>query len=480
MEQDLTFQILGNSSPFSTSGKSSCYMVTVDKNSYLLECGSPVFSLLGIKKIGEIKGVFGTHSHEDHKRWFTDMVLCNFYSTNMKNRLKLISSETVLEEFQKNSKGALERSLSMDSKRIVNIPYKAMVEEVLIGPRSRFFINLNRLEDDSLKYFVEDREGNIIGPDRAKIFINPEANRPRLLFKDFENGKWVEPESYYPFSSSAFYEDDKNVFHDDETGLKVTAVKSYAWHGVPTIALKFEIGKNRLFFSSDTVYKPSLWKELSEAYIPQKFDRITKSQFEESSILYGDINDFIEVLWSKERYDCAINACKGSKVIHDIAKKNSVVHTDYPDIANSDIADLFFTHCPDNLTSLRPVLTPSKKLVFSNGNVFESVKGKLYPFDADVYIHHFSGDMVGYRSEHGKFKVIEKDGLLGVVTRDSPEKGFMDINIYEDIDGEYFPKFNSSGKSYRKREDGKVEEVIYNESGSIGRVVENLRGNLPD
>ena len=478
MSQDIIFDVIGNTSPFSLMGESSGYMVTVNDCSYLLDCGSPVFPSLGYKGIAEIKGILATHSHEDHKRWFTDIVLFTFYNPLVKQKVKLISSEIILDEYAKNSKGALERSLSFDSKRIVDISYDNMVEGVTIGPKSKYFINLKATKDGNFHYKVEDRQGNTIGPERAKIVINPAANRPRLLYKDDESGEWVEPESYYPFISPIFYEEDRNIYRDEEAGLTVKAIKSSVWHGVSTIAFKFMTEKNSLLFSADTVYKPSLWKELYEEYRPQKFESISREDFEKSSIIYGDINDFIERTWSRERYEVAISAYKGSFVIHDVARKNSIVHTDYPDLANAPIDNLILTHNPDNLTAWKPILTSGKRLVFRDGDFFESAKGKLYPLDADVYIHHFSCDLVGYKSDEGPYKVIEKDDLLGIVEAKNPEKGLMMVHLYQDINGEYFPILNDPDKYYSVRQDGKVEEVTVHKDSSTGRVVENIRGRI--
>lgn len=475
MKEDIIFDVMGNTSPFSMMGESSGYMVTVNECFYLLECGSPVFPSLGYRGISQIKGIFATHSHEDHKRWFTDIVLFTFYNPLFKQKLKLISSEVVLEEYAKNSKGAIERSLSADSKRIVDIPYDNMVEGVTIGPKSKYLIVLKATGNGTFHYQVEDRKGNIIGPQKAKIVINPAANRPRLLFKDDGSGLWVEPESYYPFSSTVFYEEDRNVFRDEEAGLTVEAVKSSAWHGVPTIAFKFMTDKNSLFFSADTVYKPSLWKELYEEYRPQKFVSMRREDFEESSIIYGDINDFIERTWSRERYESAMAAYTGSVVVHDVARKNSVVHTDYLDIADAPIDDLIFTHNPDNLTAWRPILTSGKRLVLSKGKPHEFVRGQLFPFDADIYIHHFSSNLVGYRSKAGAHKVIERDGLLGIVEAGNPERALMRVDLYEDIGGEYFPVLNEPNKFYTVRTDGRVEEITIHEDSSAGVVVKNRR-----
>lgn len=478
MRNDIIFDVVGNTTAFSMMGESSGYMLKVNDQLYMIECGSPVFPSLGYKGVANIKGIFGTHSHEDHKRWLTDLILFTFYNPLFKHKLKIISSEPVLEEFAKNSKGALERSLSMDSKTIVDIPYDTMVNECIIGPRGRYWVRLKDNHDGSYQYRVEDRQGNVIGPERAKIFINPRANRPRLLFKDEESGEWIEPESYYPFSSTYFYEDERNDFYDDEAGLTVRAVKSSVWHGLPSIALKFMTKGNSLFFSADTVWKPSLWKELYETYRPQNFGDISRNDFEEASIIYGNINDFIERIWSKERYERAISAYEGSVVIHDVAGKNSIVHTDYPDIANAPFEKMVYTHNPDNLVSTRPILRSGKRLVVKDGELYESVRGRLYTFDADVYICQWSEDLVGYKSENGAYRIVERDGLLGLIESDSNEKGIMDVDLYEDIGGEYFPIITDPHEYYKLRPDGRVERVIMRSNSSSGQIVGSVREML--
>ena len=478
MNSDIIFEVIGNTSPFSLMGESSCYMVTVNNRSYLLDCGTPIFPYLGYQGIADIKGIFATHSHEDHKRWFTDIVLFTFYNPLYKHKVKLISAEVILEEYAKNSKAALERSLSLDSKRIIDIPYDEMVEPLIIGPRSKYFITLKSKGNGFFYYQVEDRRGNIVGPEKAKIFINPAANRPRLLFKDDDSGEWIEPESYYCLDSETFFETNHNIYVDEQAGLTVKAIKASVWHGVPSIAFKFMTKENTLLFSADTVYKPSLWKHLFEEYRPQRFHTISREEFDKSYVIYGDINDFIERTWSRKRYESAITSYQDAVVVHDVARKDSIVHTDYVDIADAPIQELFFTHNPDNLTSLRPILTSHRKLVLKDGRVYESVKGRLRAFDADVYVHHFSRDLVGYRAEKGAYKVIGKNGLLGIADTGGPEKELMRVNLYEDIKGEYFPLLTDVNKSYAAREDGRVEEVTRFQSSSTGRVVQDLRGTL--
>lgn len=476
MKSDIILDVIGNTTAFSLVGESSGYLITVNGHRYLLECGAQVFPALGYRGLDLIKGIFASHSHEDHRRWFTDIVLYNYYDSKSSRRVRLISAESVLEEYHKNSKGALERSLSPDSKQVIDVPYERMVEEVLLGPRSRYVIVLDTVGIGSYRYRVKDREGNVIGPEKAKIVINPVANRPRLLFKDDETGEWVEPQSYYPFSSEQFYEKGQNPFLDEAAGLTVEAVKAPVWHGVPTIGFKFKTAGNTLFYSADTVYRPALWKELSETYRPQRFESIRRDAFEDASIIIGDINDFTERTWSRQRYEAALKAYQGTVVIHDVARKNSVVHTNYEDICGAEIDQLLFTHTPDNLTAKRPILKSGKRIVFKNGRIYEWVDGHLFSFDADVYVKHLSSCYAGYRSSKGAYKLISKNALLGVVEATGPEKGLMRLDLYEDINGRYFPVLKEPNKFYRVRADGQVEEVTVEATTSYGRLVESVRG----
>jgi ribonuclease BN (tRNA processing enzyme) len=478
MKSDIILDVIGNTTAFSLVGESSGYLITVNGHCYLLECGAQVFPTLGYQGLGRIKGIFASHSHEDHRRWFTDIVLYNHYDSKSSQRVRLISTETVLEEYHKNSKGALERSLSQDSKQVIDIPYGQMVEEVVLGPKSRYAIVLETVGSGCYCYRIRDRGGNMIGPEKAKIIINPVANRPRLLFKDDETGEWVEPQNYYPFGSEQFYEKDQNPFLDEAAGLTVEAVKAPVWHGVPTIGFRFKTARNTLFYSADTVYKPSLWKELYQTYRPQRFKTIRRKAFEEQSVIIGDINDFTERTWSRQRYEAALEAYQGAVVIHDVARKNSVVHTNYEDICDANIAQLLFTHTPDNLTARRPILKSGKRVVLRNGHIYECVDGRLFAFDADVYVKHLSSCYIGYESENGPYKIISRNGLLGVVEATGCEKGLMRLDLYEDINGRYFPVLKEPDKFYRLRADGQVEEVTIDEKTSVGRLVKNMRDRL--
>ena len=213
--RDFILEVLGNTNPFSMAGESSGYTITVNGRSYLLECGAMVFPLLGVEGVAKIQGIFASHSHEDHKRWFTDIVLFTFYNPAIDHRVRLISSGTRDRgDSPRTPSGPWSALLSFDSKRVVDIPFDRMVERVPIGPRSRYYIHYDSHGDGTFHYDVRDRSGNVLGPDRAKIVFQPGVSRPRLLFRDEASGEWVEPDSFYPFSSTAFYEEDQHPFVD--------------------------------------------------------------------------------------------------------------------------------------------------------------------------------------------------------------------------------------------------------------------------
>jgi hypothetical protein len=47
------------------------------------------------------------------------------------------------------------------------------------------------------------------------------------------------------------------------------------------------------------------------------------------------------------------------------------------------------------------------------------------------------------------------------------------------VGGEYFPPImDEPNKYYCLRQDGKVEEVTFDENSSMGRVIENIRGQI--
>ena len=54
----------------------------------------------------------------------------------------------------------------------------------------------------------------------------------------------------------------------------------------------------------------------------------------------------------------------------------------------------------------------------------------------------------------------------------------MNVELFEEISGEYFPLLIEAGEYYTQRPDGKIEKIKLKEDGSIGEVVESVRGKI--
>ena len=107
-----------------------------------------------------------------------------------------------------------------------------------------------------------------------------------------------------------------------------------------------------LIFSSDTVNNEPLWKELYSKNRPQRLN-MSRKGFESATVIYGDINSYIERIWSEERYKEAVTAFNDATIIHDLSVRNSGVHTDYERLEDSTLKkdSTILTHSPDKITS---------------------------------------------------------------------------------------------------------------------------------
>lgn len=480
MNDGITIRILGDYGPFSKMGKSIGYQVTIGNSSYLVDCGSPLFQQIGGHGMKHIKGLIVTHCHDDHKRWFTDLALFYRYAPDFSQRVFFLTSEEINEELIKLTGPALDRSLSDDSKSIIDISYREYINYKMIGPQAKYKIAMRDDGQGRLCFSLSDREGNLIGPDKAKIVISRKTGRPRLLFKDPDYREWVEPESFYPFSSEVFYEQDKNIFRDPE-GFTIEAVNAHVWHGIPGIGIRFKTDKESLVFSSDTVHDVEIWKQLYSQKRSQRLPQ-PKKEFDAASIIYGDINDYLERVWSEERFLEAINIFHNSIVIHDIATRKSVVHTDYRGLKNTVLRKekTILTHSPDKMTS-QWVLSNAEKYFKVKGDAFYEVVGdKLYPCNADVYHKEEGKYYVGYKNTEGKYIVYEKDGLLNLSCEKKLDLGIplYRVDVYEDVSGRYFPKLEDADTAYSQRKDGRIELVRYTDTGSTGKIEEDQRDEL--
>jgi ribonuclease BN (tRNA processing enzyme) len=488
MGSGIEIDVVGDSSLFTALGKGVAYLVRANGSQYMIDSGATPFLALGHAGIMGLRGLFATHSHEDHRRWFTDIVLYMHYQPPaVARRLNLITSEDIHEEYEKNSKGALERSLSADSRKIVDVPFDQFVQKIVLGPRAKYRIEPRNLDSGGGRVWrvVEVATGRILTPDRAKVFVNPKANRPRLLFKDPEIGEWVEPQSFYPFASTVFYESDRNDFRDPDSGLCFRAAKAAAWHGPPTIGIVVSLGDDRVAFSSDTVYDPPLWLDLVETRNKLPKDVRTKA-WQEAYVVEDDINAYIERSWGRARYDEAMTCYDGAVVIHDADFERSVVHTAQSKFSpDSDWLRLILTHTPDGFASVHPITLTGKKFRVLSGEVYENVDGDSWPLDADLYFKDKSGTLwVGYKNDSGTGRLwdtprglaVEMSGKPSVAATDAKFLGRYDL--YVDMAGVYVPEPSSSNQAYRLRSDGKVELVTQTPTGSTGTVVENVRGKL--
>ncbi len=478
MAEGITVRVLGDYGPFSRMGKSIGYLVTLGSSQYLLDCGTPLFQQIGGHGLKNIKGLIITHSHDDHKRWFSDLALFNMYAPDFATKLFLLTTEQVNEELKLASAPALERSLSFDSKKVIDISYETYIEHRVLGPRPKYRIVRADRGSGQTALCITGPDNRPVGPERAKIIISSATGLARMLFRDPEYNEWVEPDSFYSFSSAIFYEEEKNLFTDPE-GYTIEAFNAPVWHGLPNIGLRFSNGKESLIFSSDTVHDIHIWKALAHEKREQEHT-LLKEVFESSSVLFGDINDFIERTWSRERYDEAVHAYDSGIVIHDIALKKSVVHTDYSRLSHTVLMKnkTILTHSPDMMTSEWVLSRTDKFFRVIGDEFFEVVGDALYPLNADIYHKEAGRYYVGYKNPEGAFTVCEQAGLLTLSGDGGHGNVLFHVDLYEDIGGRYFPKLDSDKDIYFERKDGLVERLTFSDRGSIGEVVSCQRDRL--
>ena len=280
-----------------------------------------------------------------------------------------------------------------------------------------------------------------------------------------------------------FYEKDKNVYKDPE-GFTIEAVKDHVWHGLSGIGVRFKTENESLLFSSDTVHDKELWRQL---YSEKRTTRIplTQKEFVEASFIYGDINDYIERTWSEERFHDAVASFNDSVVIHDIAIRDSIVHTDYRRLHNTVLQKdkTILTHSPDRMTSEWVLSDAGKSFQIKGGDFFELVGEKLYPLDADIYHKEAGKYYVGYKKRaQGKTTIYENDGALHLSQREKSGAGspLYQVDLYECIAGKYFPVLEDKKSVYWERPDGEIELVELCKEGSRGKVIDNYRDCLSD
>ena len=478
----LTVDILGDSGQFSRNGKSIGYRVKAGGSQFLVDCGAPVFPLLGSSGLAEIDGIVGTHVHEDHKRWFTDMAFHQKFTNKSEQQIHLLASKQVLNDYRRSSIAAFESTLSPNSQRIENRSYDEYIKTTQISPDPKYRIEQKFNNQKKSTWRIVDNQGNVVPRDRARIFPQEGKSQPRFLLKDPENGRWVEPATYYSFDDKRFYETESFRPYHHPSGLHITPIKATAWHGPPTTSLLFEFEDEQIFFSSDTIYNPSLWNQLSQPQPPEKHP-----EDHDSYLLHGDINDYNEQIWSKQRFDRANSFYnKNLIMIHDVSNPRSAVHTDYRHLENLE-NPFVLTHSPDVFTSLHPLSHPGKTFVIEDNEIQEVTENaNRFPLNADCYLKEFSDYYVGYYNPEGHYALIRKESGQFEVKEfdhtDQPEhrddQRIQRIDLYKEISGDYFPVLETNTEKYVTRPDGLVEKVHYDKKGSRGILVDGQREQL--
>lgn len=474
----ISVKVLGDYGPFSRIGKSIGYQVTIGQSRYLVDCGSPVFQKFGGHGLKSIKGLIVTHCHDDHKRWFSDFALFNRYAPDVDRKLFLMTSEKVNSGLIDASVPALSMSLAPDCREIIDIPYSDYVDFMSIAPAARYCIKRVDVAPGLSRLAVVDAAGEFLPPDRAKIFIGV-SGVPRMLFKDPQSGEWVEPESYYPFSSDVFYDSDWKPYRDSE-GFTIEAINAPVWHGVPSIGVKFITDKETLVFSADTNHDLELWQQLYQEKIPQR-RKVSDREFDESAVICGDINDYIERIWSEARYNDAVSAFATGITIHDIAVRKSVVHTDYRRLHQTtlDRKRTILTHSPDKMTSEWLLSEAEKEFLISGESFYEMVGGEKTAVIGDFFHKENGRYFVCFINPAGKYSIYESDSVLSVST-DPFKSGTLltNVDIYEDFQGYYLPMLTSDEDHYLLRPDRRIELVRFSAEGSTGTIVEDQRPRL--
>jgi len=479
MAEGITVRILGDSGPFSRMGKSISYLLEIGESQLLIDCGAPMFQLIGGRAMKNIRGLFVTHCHDDHKRWFTDMALFYRYAPDYSEPLTLLTTDEVQEELERASGPSLDISLSPDARHIVDLPVNDYYQRIPVGPRARYRIVDPRATGGDLA--VIGLDGNPVDREVAKVVVNPVTGRARLLFRDPATAAWVEPAAYYAFSDPAFYEEDTRPYRDPE-GFTVEAINAPVWHGLPTVGLKVRHGDEILVFPSDTNHDLELWQQLVD-------DRRTPCHgmdadaFAQAGVIVGDINDFVERTWSELRYSEAVATFNEGVSIHDVSGPRSVVHTGYDQLGRTalDPARTLLTHSPDRMTSQWVLSKVDKTFCILNSRIHEVVDDTLWPMCADFYHKERGRYFIAFRDPDGSYLVQDKSGMLYLSESEEPNRGDVvcRVSVYEDVGGQYLPLLDeAAGQTYRHRDDGRVERVETRADGSTGTVVVDQRPEI--
>jgi hypothetical protein len=462
---------LGAADPFSKSGQSSAYWVRAGDSTLLIDAGAPLFELLTYPELAALDGVFVTHIHADHHRWLSDLAVFRRYNCRDAGPVKVFATETLHAQLRAVLGPILMTSLSIDRDRIVDLPYEAFIEPVVVGPRARF-----RIAQAGGVPRVVDAEGRPVPASDAKVVQTPLGGEPRLLMRDPASGAWVEPAVYYASDDPAFYDGDPRQGVPVGEGLTLRAVADHGWHGVPIAGAVVESTDGEMVgFSGDTAFDPELFRRLADAR--PNASACADPAFADAHFLRGNINDFLQRIWSERRFAAALDAFAGMTVFHDTAAAGSVVHTDYTAIGALS-GSVVHVHVPDRFAALRPIARGGRRYQIVGGRLLEPVNGSLHEVTGDVFICEGDRYFIGTADPNGDMVVGRKpNGVLDVERADahrSPDlTEIFRATLVEDIGGRHFPR-PAPDERYVERPDGRIERVTVSTTGSFGTVVTPL------
>jgi ribonuclease BN (tRNA processing enzyme) len=407
MAKRIRVDILGDAPLMSEAGKGFSYRVSAGGASYLVDCGANIFSALSKKELQDIAGIFITHAHSDHVRYLADLAFYLQFSGKKPRRLRIITTDRIHAQLRESLMETMDLTLARDRRSVAQIPYEDFFDCVCIGPEPRYHMTMRRMTPGKEPPLaVMSAGGKIVPPSRGKVFMHPKTGRLSMLFKDERTGAWVEPESFYDFSSREFYRAEKRDFWD--SGLRVTAVKKGVWHGMTAVGYIFQLGGTRVFFTGDTVADLDLWRRLAEERIARPNTRSAK--FRRASFIVDDVAQYVEQAWSADRMKDLDILYGKTATFHECGGGEHVVHTDYVQLEKLwttvvgdklEMSSLALIHTPHRLVSRFPIAMPGQAYMIEGGRIAGHEK-------ADYYIKEAASLRRAYKDARGKNCIFRK------------------------------------------------------------------------
>jgi len=404
MNNRITVDILGDAPLLSESGKGFSYRVSCGGSRYLVDCGANIFNAMSPKELFSIDGIFITHVHSDHVRYLADLAFYLQFSGKKPKRLRIIATDRIHWHLRESLVETMDLTLDRKRSSIRQIPYEDFFDCVSVGPDPLYYMTMTKLTARKAPPLaVMSADETVVPPSRGKVLMHPKTGRLSMLLKDDTTGAWVEPESFYDFSSRAFYKPDMRDFHDKRCGLRVSAVKKGIWHGMTAVGYLFQCGKSRVFFTGDTAADLDLWKRLATETIARP--KTKTPEFLRAPFVVGALADYVERVWSTDRIKDLDKLYGGTATFHECGGGEQVVHTDYMqleklwnhmvgnDAANSSLA---LIHTPPQLVSRFPIAMPGQRYVVEGGR-FVNLKR------ADYYMKEGTACRLAYKDPRGDY-----------------------------------------------------------------------------